>query len=113
MEKVMQYRQYIKQLLTDYASKSPADEEGEFEAALIFDSEHDHYQVVYTGWKNSRSMYGCVLHFSIKNEKIWIHHDGTEIGFANEFVKLGVPHTDIVLAFQEPSIRPYTDFAVS
>lgn len=111
MEKVTQYRQHIKQLLSDYASQSSSDPE--VEAALIFDPEHDHYQVVYTGWQNRQSMYGCVLHFSIKNEKIWIHHDGTEIGFANELVKLGVPKTDIVLAFQEPAIRQYTDFAVS
>lgn len=111
MEKIIQYRQYIKQLLSDYASESPSDED--VEAALIFDSDHDHYQVVYTGWKNSQPMYGCVLHMSIKNLKIWIHHDGTEIGFANELVKLGVPKTDIVLAFQEPAVRQYTDFAVS
>ncbi|NEO03045.1 MAG: XisI protein, partial [Moorea sp. SIO3I7] len=38
---------------------------------------------------------------------------GTEIGFANELVKLGVPKTDIVLAFQEPAVRQYTDFAVN
>ncbi|AOY79968.1 XisI protein [Moorena producens JHB] len=110
MEKIIQYRQYIKQLLSDYASKSPSDQD--VEAALIFDSDHDHYQVVYTGWKNRQPMYGCVLHMSIKNNKIWIHHDGTEIGFANELVKLGVPKTDIVLAFQEPAVRQYTDFAV-
>ena len=109
MDKVNKYRQYIKQILTDYASKSPTKKEEEFEAALIFDDNHDHYQIVYIGWKN----YGCVLHFSIRNEKIWIHHDGTEIGFANEFVKLGVPKTDIVLAFQDPFTRQYSDFAVS
>ena len=111
MEKIIQYRQYIKQLLSDYASESPSDED--VEAALIFDSEHDYYQVVYTAWKNRQPMYGRVLHMSIKNSKVWIHHDGTEIGFANELVKLGVPKTDIVLALQEPAVRQYTDFAVS
>ncbi|NET09904.1 MAG: XisI protein [Symploca sp. SIO2B6] len=111
MEKIDQYRQYIKDILTDYASKSPDD--GEVEAVTIFDPERDHYQVVYTGWKGQRSQYGCVLHFSIKNEKIWIYYDGTEIGFANEFVRLGVPKGDIVLAFQDPFTRQYSGFAVS
>ncbi|MGK7889044.1 MAG: XisI protein [Leptolyngbyaceae cyanobacterium] len=111
MEKIDQYRQYIRKILTDYASNSPTD--GDVEAALIFDSDHDHYQVVYTGWNGQRSHYGCVLHFSIKNGKIWIHHDGTEIGFANEFIKLGVPPTDIVLAFQAPFTRQYSGFAVN
>lgn len=107
MEKITHYRQYIKKLLSDYASKSPSEQD--VDTALIFDSEHDHYQVIYTGWKNRQPMYGCVLHLGIKNDKIWIHHDGMEISFANELVKLGVPKTNIVLAFQEPCIRQYTD----
>ncbi|MEG3439296.1 element excision factor XisI family protein [Pannus brasiliensis CCIBt3594] len=48
----------------------------------------------------------------IKNAKIWIQHDGTEVGIANELVKLGIPKEDIVLAFHEPLIRQYTGFAV-
>ncbi|RAM50617.1 MAG: XisI protein [Hapalosiphonaceae cyanobacterium JJU2] len=111
MEKIEQYRTYIQHLLIEYAKGSPSDDEVETE--LIFDTERDHYQVVYTGWKNRHSMYGCVLHLDIKNHKIWIQHDGTEIGIANELVKLGVPKEDIVLAFHEPLVRQYTGFAVS
>jgi len=110
MEKIEQYRKYIQQLLIEYAKGSPSDDEMETE--LIFDTQRDHYQVVYTGWKNRRPMYGCVLHLDIKNDKIWIQHDGTEIGIANELVNLGVPKEDIVLAFHEPLVRQYTGFAV-
>ena len=75
---------------------------------MVFDDERGHYQVVYTGWKNRRSMYGCVLHFSLRNGKIWFQYNGTEIDFADGLVKLGVPKEDIVLAFKEPFIRQYT-----
>ena len=110
MEKKAKYRTYIQQLLKEYAAESPSD--NEVETQLIFDTERDHYQVVYTGWKNRQPMYGCVLHLDLKNNKIWIQYDGTEIGIANELVKLGVPKEDIVLAFHEPFVRPYTGFAV-
>jgi hypothetical protein len=110
MEKLESYRTYIKQLLSDYASLSPSD--GEAETEIIFDTERDRYQVVRTGWKNRYPMYGCVLHLDIKDGKIWIHHDGTEIGIADELVNLGVPKSDIVLAFHEPLVRQYTGFAV-
>ena len=103
MEKVERYRTYIKDLLTDYVKLSKSD--GEAETELIFDLERDHYQVVHVGWQNRRPVYGCVLHLDIKGEKIWIHYDGTEIGIANELVDLGVPKSDIVLAFHEPLIR--------
>ncbi|WP_353929302.1 XisI protein [Okeanomitos corallinicola TIOX110] len=110
MEKIEQYRTYIQNLLTEYAQGSPSDDE--VETQLIFDQERDHYQVVYAGWKNRRPMYGCVLHLDIKNGKIWIQYNGTEIDIADELVKLGVPKSDIVLAFHEPLMRQYTGFAV-
>ena len=73
MDKLENYRTYIKQLLTNYVSLSSSD--GEARTELIFDTERDHYQVVHTGWKNRKPMYGCVLHLAIKGENIWIHHD--------------------------------------
>jgi hypothetical protein len=54
-----------------------------------------------------------VLHIDIKNGKIWIQHDGTEDGIANEFVALGVPKEDIVLAYHIQYRRKHTGFAVS
>jgi hypothetical protein len=53
-----------------------------------------------------------VLHLDIKKGKIWIQYDGTEVGIADELVKLGVPKKDIVLAFHDPLLREYTGFAV-
>ena len=110
MDKLDQYRGYIQQLLTEYAQQGSG--KGEIEKQVISDLLHDHYQLVYVGWKNRRRTFGCVLHLDIKDGKIWIQHDGTEIGIADELVKLGVPKEDIVLAFHEPLMRQYTGFAV-
>lgn len=111
MEKLAQYRIYVQQVLTEYAQIwSP---KSEIDRQLIFDPKGDHYQLVYVGWKNRWRQYGCVVHIDIKDEKIWIQHDGTEVGLADELVKLGVPKSDIVLAFHEPFMRQYTGFAVS
>jgi len=111
MAKVDQYRAYVQDVLKKYGSHKLA--YGGDETQIIFDREHDHYLVAHAGWHNSRRMYGCVIHIDIKNGKIWIQHDGTEIGMANELVALGVPKEDIVLAFHAPSKRPHTGFAVN
>jgi len=42
-----------------------------------------------------------------------VQRDATEYGVANELVDLGVPREDIVLGFQAPFNRPYTDFVVA
>ena len=49
----------------------------------------------------------------IKDEKIWIQYDGTEVGVANELSALGVPKSDIVLAYLSSFARQYTEFAVA
>lgn len=108
--KLETYRNYIQKLLTEYANLGSPDPD--VETQTIFDTIRDHYQIVYAGWKNRKRRYGCVLHLDIKNEKIWIQYNGTEIEIAEELVKLGVPKEDIVLAFHEPLIRQYTGFAI-
>jgi hypothetical protein len=58
------------------------------------------------------SDFDCVLHLDIKDVKIWIQHDGTEVGVANQLVEMRVSKQDIVLAFHEPEVCQFTDFAV-
>jgi XisI protein len=108
--KLENYRAYIQQLLEEYANLGTPDPD--VDRQTIFDTKRDHYQLVYAGWKNRDRRYGCLFHLDIKDGKIWIQHDGTEIGIADELVKLGVPKEDIVLAFHEPLVRQYTGFAV-
>lgn len=110
MANVDQYRIYIQQLLEKYGNLPSS--RNDIETQTIVDDQHDHYQLVQVGWRNNRRIYGCVLHIDIKNNQIWIQHDGTEIGMANELVALGVPKEAIVLAFQAPYKRHYTEFAV-
>ena len=80
------------------------------EVQLIFDTENHHYQVVHLGWHEQRRVYGCTIHVDLKHDKIWIQRDGTEIGIANELVAAGVPKHDIVLGFQAPYKRQFTEF---
>lgn len=110
MAKVEKYRQVIQELLQAYSNIKASNEE--VEAETIFDLTHDRYQLVHVGWSNKRRVYGCILHLDIKNEKIWIQHDGTEGGIAIELIDRGVPKQDIVLAFHSPFKRQFTEFAV-
>lgn len=108
---VEQYRDYIQQLFKQHARYKAA--HGEVEAQTLFDTQNDHYQLVHVGWNGSHRIYGCVVHVDIKDGKIWIQQDGTEVGLANELVKLGVPKQDIVLGFHSPFMRKFTEFAIN
>jgi hypothetical protein len=109
MATVETYRQYIQQLLTEHAKLVWDDR---IQAETIFDTERDRYQLVYVGWRGAKRVYGVVLHLDIIDGKIWVQQDGTEVGIANKLVEMGVPKQDIVLGFDPPMMRHYTDFAV-
>jgi XisI protein len=109
MANVDLYRQHIQNLLSQHANLV-WDER--IQAQTIFDIERDHYQLVYVGWRNQQRIYGPVLHLDIMDNKIWIQQDGTEVGIANELVELGVPKEDIVLGFDPPIVRKFSEFAI-
>ena len=111
MAKIDKYRQIVTEILTEYSSHKPS--YGDIEVELILDTERDHYQLVHAGWSNRRRVYGCTIHIDLKDDKIWIQNDGTEVGIANVLVERGVSPQDIVLAYHAPYLRKYTDFAIS
>ncbi len=111
MTKLEQYRQQIQKLLQDYADFDNNDPD--VETQTIFDTDRNHYQLVQVGWQNGRRVYGCILHLDIKNDKVWLQHNGTENSIAAELVALGIPKSDIVIGFHSPFKRQFTDYATS
>jgi len=112
MEKVANYRQMIQEVLTEYGEylNNPQDE---IEIQTIIDTVRDHYQLMLVGFRKKQRQFGCLFHADIKNGKIWIQHDSTDLGIGNEFLKRGVPKKDIVLGYYTPAMREYSDFAVT
>lgn len=111
MARIELYRQYVTDLINRYASYKP--KYGEIDIEAVTDHDHGHYEVVSVGWENDERVHGCIMHIDLKNGKLWIQHDGTDVGIADELVEMGVPKEDIVLAFQPPYKRPYTGFVVN
>jgi hypothetical protein len=109
MERV-NYPDLVQEILKGHLGN---DLEDETEVQLICDTERNHFMVMHLGWKEEgmRRVYGCIIHVDIKDGKIWIQRDGTEIGVANELLEAGVPSSDIVLGFHAPYKRKYTEFA--
>jgi hypothetical protein len=54
-----------------------------------------------------------VIHFDIKDEKIWLQRNMTDLDPAADLVAIGVDRLDIVLGLQAPHKRPYTDYGVA
>ena len=111
MDKVSKYREYVQSLLSRYVSGDVSDDE--VEVQLIFDVERDHYQWLNIGWQELNRVYQCVMHFDIKDGKIWLQQNLTDQNPAEELIAMGVERQDIVLGLQPPYKRPYTDYGVA
>lgn len=106
----LNYRDVVQSILKSHVGNRL---NGNTEVHLIFDTERDRYQLLHIGWEGLSRVFGCIIYVEIKDGKIWIERDGTEIGVANELVEAGVPKQDIVLGFKAPYKRKFTEFAAS
>ncbi|MCI0489613.1 MAG: XisI protein [Blastocatellia bacterium] len=109
MDKLDEYRDIVEQVLTKHVFNS--ERYPHLRDRSVFDRRTDNYLVVREGWEESKRTYGVVVHVEIINGKLWIQEDWTEHGVAVDLEAAGVPKTDIVLGFQPPPVRPYTEYA--
>jgi hypothetical protein len=111
MDKVEQYRNYIQEILETIGSYKSIPEE--IEGEVVIDRERDHYLLVNVGWQDEKRAYGNSIHLDIKQGKIWVQRDMTDLRIVERLLEKGVPKEDIVLAFHSPYKRQFTDFAVA
>jgi hypothetical protein len=109
MEKLAKYRQIIREILTSHGNNNEPD----IECQLVFDTEHDHYQVLELGWQGLNRIYACYMHLDIKDGKIWIQQNMTEADIGQELTQKGVPASEIILGLHPPYKRPYTNYGVA
>lgn len=113
MAKIEKYREVIQEVLTEYCQLLDNTPDDETEVQTVFDTVRDHYQLVHVGFHGKQRQYGCLFHADIKNGKIWIQHDSTDLGIGDQLLARGVPKSDIVLGYYTPIMRKFSEFAVA
>ena len=111
MDKLNYYRKCLQDLLARYASYSK--DEPDIETQLIFDTERDHYLLLRTGWDKKHRVHYCTFHFDIKDGKIWLQQNNTDVEIGEELEEMGIPKHDIVIGFHPPYLRQHTEYAAS
>jgi XisI protein len=110
MEKLDHYRQCIQTLLMQHDSKPV---QADIETELIFDLVRDRYLLMRVGWNGLSRVYHSILHFDLKDNKIWLQQNMTDADVAQALIEMGVSETDIVLGLHPPYKRPYTGYSVA
>jgi len=112
MDKLVRYKKIITGIFKKYENLSGNQSDSELEDVFSIDETIGSWLWLITGWTENERVNTTNLYVRLKNDKIYIEEDWTEEGIATDLLREGVPKEDIVLAFHEPSVRQYTEFAV-
>lgn len=106
------YEDIVIQTLEEYADMFNQQRDG-LEAKVIVDREGKHYQLLNSGWRKDEYQFYVIFHFDIKNGKVWLQENRTDVLIAKELTDRGIPKQDIVLGLQYPELRADTGYAVA
>jgi hypothetical protein len=98
MDKISKYQQVIISFLNEYAAIRYANAPN-IEQQVMSDFVHNHFQLMSIGWHKNQFVHEVVFHFDIKDEKIWIQQNWTDIKLRQELIQRGVAMSDIVIGF--------------
>jgi hypothetical protein len=109
MDKVNHYQEIIKTVLKKHHWMSNSQTLEEYDDQIVMDDANGHYFLLGVGWQGSKRVHGISVHIDLKDDKIWIQQDYTERGVASDLIEMGVPKSDIVLAFHAPYRRQFIE----
>jgi XisI protein len=112
MDKIALYKKIVRTLL-ERCAETEADEQQDLQTYLVADDQHGHYLLMTVGWHDNHRTYFPYLHVDVRNGKIYVEKNMSEIAIAKELEANGVPKTDIVLAFHAPYKRQHTGYATA
>jgi hypothetical protein len=114
MEKLAHYRQVIQTTLKRYYEMTIAQAgSNRFEVSdrLVLDPDRDQYLWLRFGWDERQREQHIIMYLCLKNGKIWVEEDATNLCVVDDLLAAGIPQADIVLGFHPPSKRGFTEFA--
>ena len=113
MDKTVEYREIIKTIMREYERIYNSPPDPDIPTHFVCDDAGGNYMLITVGWKGKTRHHHITSYVRLEDGKFWIEEEWTEEGIATDLLAAGVPNTDIVLGFQPPEMRPYTEFAAA
>lgn len=98
METLEKYQNIVIDFLEEYAKISYANAP-ELEQQVIADTKRNHFELVSIGWHKGQFVHDLAFHFDIKDNKIWIQQNWTDIKVSKELIDRGANPADIIIGF--------------
>ncbi|EAW34823.1 element excision factor XisI family protein [Lyngbya sp. PCC 8106] len=63
--------------------------------------------------KDKKLVQHMIIYICIKDGKVWVEEDSTDLCVIDDLLSEGIPENHIVLGFHHPSKRGFTEFAAT
>jgi hypothetical protein len=113
MADLSQYRHFVQEILTELYGYSQGNPNQGVDSQIILDTDRDHYLLLDVGWQDKKYVYAVFVHIDIKEGKIWIQRNNTEVNIAELLRAKGVSSEDIVLGLHSPFLRQFSGYAIA
>jgi len=105
MDRITKYKGILRGELSEQATYGASDMPQIYSQAIVSEDEN-HYLLIILGWHQKKYVHNLAFHLELRDGKVWIHEDKTDVGIADRLVERGIPSSDIVLGFGTPYSRP-------
>ena len=112
MDRVKKYQQILEHFFKERAAIQDRQTSG-LKSHLLVNEQQTDFVLLKMGWKKKLFVHAVVFHIEIKEKKIWIYEDKTDIDVAKVLVEAGILKEDIVLGFLSPTLREFSEYAVA
>ena len=110
MDKIERYKNIITKELSKHASGRISNRPT-VEFQLIINEDRTQFVLLTVGWHDIRYIHGLLFNIKIKNNKVWVYEDRTDIDIASRLSDLGIKRSDIVLGFAPEWARGQAGYA--
>lgn len=109
MDRIEMYRDIVKKVISATADFLPIEEGVRSEA--ILDDIDGHYELLRIGWSDQHRIHSTLVHIDIRDGKVLVERDGTDLEIVQDLLDGGIPASDMVIGFHPPAQRKFTEFA--
>lgn len=99
MDRLKHYDRTVQELVEQYADDWKPRDGTQIEA--VIDAKNGHYQMIRTGWKDGRFIHSCLVHLTVRGQKVQLLRNDTEVEWDRELIDRGVAPADIELVFRQ------------
>lgn len=115
MDNLDSYHTIIESILTRYyklaTERANLPNKSEVSDRIALDENRGQYLWLRFGWDDKQLVQYIIMYLCIKNGKIWVEQDSTDLCVVDDLLAAGIPPNDIVLGFHHPNKRKLTEFA--